>query len=174
MVQFKEVLIAFSLQREQNSQFAFSLMAPEAQCRYEEKAEHDAKRKQCHKKLEDPTNESITMSAHLKPVSAGSYLSRAHSFPLKDQQAETLEKAASKVITPSVPNPAPLGLIAFGLTTALQQVKHTRLGGDNADVMKGVDTEMMGFAIFFGGLLQVSNCEFRTSDTDEHTWPICF
>jgi succinate-acetate transporter protein len=55
----------------------------------------------------------------------------------------------------SVPNPAPLGLIAFGLTTALLQVKHARLGGDSAQELAGVDVEVMGFALFFGGLLQV-------------------
>jgi succinate-acetate transporter protein len=58
----------------------------------------------------------------------------------------------------SVPNPAPLGLIAFGLTTALLQVKHARLGGDSAQELAGVDVEVMGFALFFGGLLQV--CRF--------------
>jgi succinate-acetate transporter protein len=56
---------------------------------------------------------------------------------------------------PSVPNPAPLGLIAFGLTTALLQVKHSRLGGDSMQELAGVDVEVMGFALFFGGLLQV-------------------
>jgi succinate-acetate transporter protein len=70
--------------------------------------------------------------------------------------AESL-KELSKEINPPVPNPAPLGLITFGLTTALLQVKHTRLGGDSSADMKGVDVEMMGFALFFGGLVQVSN-----------------
>lgn len=54
-----------------------------------------------------------------------------------------------------MPNPAPLGLIGFGLTTALLQVKHTRAGGDKKDELDGVDTVVMGFAMFFGGLLQV-------------------
>jgi len=54
-----------------------------------------------------------------------------------------------------VPNPAPLGLIAFGLTTALLQMKHTRIAGDTTDDMNGVDAVTMGFAMFFGGLLQV-------------------
>ena len=53
----------------------------------------------------------------------------------------------------SVPNPAPLGLIGFGLTTALLQVKHTRLGGEGDDDLDGVDTVVLGFAMFFGGLL---------------------
>jgi succinate-acetate transporter protein len=66
-------------------------------------------------------------------------------------------KALSKDINPAVPNPAPLGLIAFGLTTALLQVKHARLGGDSAEDLAGVDVEAMGFALFFGGLLQVSH-----------------
>lgn len=54
-----------------------------------------------------------------------------------------------------MPNPAPLGLIGFGLTTALLQVKHTRLGGEDKDDLEGVDTVVLGFAMFFGGLLQV-------------------
>jgi succinate-acetate transporter protein len=62
---------------------------------------------------------------------------------------------------PEVPNPAPLGLIAFGLTTALLQVKHSRLGGDSAQELSGVDVEVMGFALFFGGLLQVRGSESR-------------
>lgn len=58
-------------------------------------------------------------------------------------------------INPPVPNPAPLGLIAFGLTTALLQVKHTRIGGDTEEEMAGVETFVLGFAMFFGGFLQV-------------------
>jgi len=58
-------------------------------------------------------------------------------------------------IYPPTPNPAPLGLIGFGLTTALLQMKHTRLAGDSPDAMEGVDTVTMGFAMFFGGLLQL-------------------
>lgn len=54
-------------------------------------------------------------------------------------------------VHPPVPNPAPLGLIAFGLTTALLQLKHTRITDDG----EGVDIVVMGFAMFFGGLLQV-------------------
>ena len=55
----------------------------------------------------------------------------------------------------SVPNPAPLGLIGFGLTTALLQVKHARLGGEGDEDLEGIDAVVLGFAMFFGGLLQV-------------------
>lgn len=58
-------------------------------------------------------------------------------------------------VHPPVPNPAPLGLIGFGFTTALLQMKHTRIAGDNTDIMNGVDSITLGFAMFFGGLLQV-------------------
>lgn len=58
-------------------------------------------------------------------------------------------------INPPVPNPAPLGLFAFGLTTALLQVKHARLGGSSEEDLEGVDATVLGFAMFFGGLLQV-------------------
>ena len=58
-------------------------------------------------------------------------------------------------IHPPVPNPAPLGLIAFGLTTALLQVKHTRLGGESKEDLDGVDNLVLGFGMFFGGLLQI-------------------
>jgi uncharacterized protein len=56
---------------------------------------------------------------------------------------------------PPVPNPAPLGLFAFSLTTALLQVKHTRIGGDESEEIEGVEAIVMGFAMFFGGLLQI-------------------
>lgn len=35
------------------------------------------------------------------------------------------------------------------------QIKHTRLGGEDSDDLDGVDTVTMGFAMFFGGLLQI-------------------
>ena len=58
-------------------------------------------------------------------------------------------------IHPPVPNPAPLGLFGFGLTTALLQIKHTRLGGDDPIDLDGVEVFCLGFAMFFGGLLQI-------------------
>ena len=58
-------------------------------------------------------------------------------------------------MNPPVPNPAPLGLIAFGLTTTLVMIKHSRIGGESAAEMKGVDTVSIGFELFFGGLVQV-------------------
>lgn len=64
-------------------------------------------------------------------------------------------KALGPQINPPVPNPAPLALYAFGLTTALLQVKHTRLGGEQDSDLAGVDNVCFGFAIFFGGLLQM-------------------
>ena len=54
-------------------------------------------------------------------------------------------------IHPPCPNPAPLGLFAFGLTTALLLVKHTRLGSDTQEESAGVDNRVWGFAVFFGG-----------------------
>jgi hypothetical protein len=64
-------------------------------------------------------------------------------------------KDLAEHLHPPVPNPAPLGLIAFGLTTALVMIKHTRIGGEDDADLKGVDTVVMGFALFFGGLVQV-------------------
>lgn len=64
-------------------------------------------------------------------------------------------KALQSHINPPVPNPAPLGLFAFGFTTALLQVKHTRIGGSEPDDFDGVEVVVLGFAMFFGGLLQV-------------------
>lgn len=58
-------------------------------------------------------------------------------------------------VHPKVPNPAPLGLIAFGFTTALLQLKHTRIGGDTEEDIAGVSEAVLGFALFFGGFLQV-------------------
>jgi len=64
-------------------------------------------------------------------------------------------KALAPHVHPPVPNPAPLGLFAFGLTTALLQVKHTRIGGSSPTDLEGTDNMTFGFALFFGGLLQI-------------------
>lgn len=61
-------------------------------------------------------------------------------------------KLLHKDINPPVPNPAPLGLFAFGFTTCLLQIKHSGLCGDDS---AGVTTLVLGFATFFGGLLQI-------------------
>ncbi|CAB9504294.1 Succinate-acetate/proton symporter SatP [Seminavis robusta] len=58
-------------------------------------------------------------------------------------------------IKPQVPNPAPLGLIGFGLTTALLQMKHTTIAGDSDVDKEGVDALTLGYAMFFGGLIQL-------------------
>jgi len=55
---------------------------------------------------------------------------------------------------PAVPNPAPLGLLGFGLTTALLQMKHTAITGGETEDKEGVDALVLGFAMFFGGLIQ--------------------
>jgi succinate-acetate transporter protein len=64
-------------------------------------------------------------------------------------------KALHTHLNPPVPNPAPLGLFAFGFTTALLQIKHTRIGGGDSDDFEGVEALVLGFAMFFGGFLQV-------------------
>ena len=64
-------------------------------------------------------------------------------------------KALGPNIHPPIPNPAPLALFAFGLTTAMLQVKHTRIGGDSAEELEGVENVVFGFGLFFGGLLQL-------------------
>jgi succinate-acetate transporter protein len=82
---------------------------------------------------------------------------RTHMVPNRSHDvliAEEIKKLKCH-IHPPVPNPAPLGLIAFGLTTALLQIKHTQIGGDSDTDLDGVDTVVMGFALFFGGLLQI-------------------
>lgn len=61
-------------------------------------------------------------------------------------------KLLHKDINPPVPNPAPLGLFAFGFTTCLLQIKHSGLCGDDS---AGVTSLVLGFATFFGGLLQI-------------------
>ena len=86
----------------------------------------------------------------------------------EEEKKELIEsiKGLHKHVHPPVPNPAPLGLIGFGLTTCLLQMKHTRITGDSADEMNGVDTVCLGFAMFFGGLLQVRwRCELITRIT---------
>ena len=72
---------------------------------------------------------------------------RSKSF--KDLSVAAEIKALAPHIHPPAVNPAPMALFAFGLTTALLQVKHTTLGDDDVDYF------VFGFAAFFGGLLQV-------------------
>lgn len=84
--------------------------------------------------------------------------------------ASNIEKL-SKHVHPSVPNPAPLGLLGFGLTTALLQLKPTGIGG--ADTV-GVDTAVMGFAMFFGGLLQVRRTMARMDHRNDRNVRLTF
>ncbi len=65
-----------------------------------------------------------------------------------------------------VPNPAPLGLFAFGFTTALLQMKHTGLTGSSREEMVGLQNLVWGFALFYGGLLQfvAGLCEIRRNN----------
>ena len=86
----------------------------------------------------------------------------AHSTVTNENQRNDFDRSIAvelrklgPFIHPPCPNPAPLGLFAFGLTTALLQVKHTGLSGDNEGDNKGTENLVWGFAIFFGGLLQV-------------------
>ena len=69
--------------------------------------------------------------------------------------AELRSLQETTAMSAKVPNPAPLGLFAFGFTTALLQLKHTRIGGSSPEEMAGVTTAVVGFAMFFGGFLQV-------------------
>jgi uncharacterized protein len=64
-------------------------------------------------------------------------------------------KGLKENVKSEVPNPAPLGLFAFGFTTCLLQLKHTRIGGSDPEDMEGVTATVLGFAMFFGGFLQV-------------------
>jgi hypothetical protein len=64
-------------------------------------------------------------------------------------------RGLSTSINPGVPNPAPLGLYGFGLTTALLQVVYTRIGGSSEVDMVGSEAWVLGFAMFFGGLAQL-------------------
>lgn len=105
-----------------------------------------------------PANAECQEGSHemgVKPIEG--IRKRNHIHPNRPHDTLIAEeiKALKCHIHPAVPNPAPLGLIAFGLTTALLQMKHTRIGGDSDDDLDGVDTVVMGFAVFFGGLLQI-------------------
>ena len=61
----------------------------------------------------------------------------------------------SSSINPPTPNPAPLGLYGFGLTTALLQIVHTRISGSAPADAAGTEAWVLGFAMFFGGLAQL-------------------
>eukprot|EP01083_Nonionella_stella_P083456 230793_1 len=75
-------------------------------------------------------------------------------------------KALGPHINSPVPNPAPLGLYSFGFTTALLQMKHTRLTGGDEEDMNGTENLAWGFALFYGGLLQfvAGLCEIRRNN----------
>jgi len=72
----------------------------------------------------------------------------------EDQVAMEIRALGPHIHSP-VPNPAPIGLFAFGLTTALLQMKHTRLTGNDESQHTGVENLVWGFAMFYGGLLQI-------------------
>jgi len=71
-----------------------------------------------------------------------------------DKISEEIKSLGARLHQP-VPNPAPLGLFAFGLTTALLQLKHTRIVGNTEQDAIGTENLVWGFAIFYGGLLQL-------------------
>lgn len=82
------------------------------------------------------------------------------SLPLHHQQQQAEGALASSdqqqtmsLPTQRVPNPAPLGLIGFGFTTFLLQIRGTEWVED--DDKDDFDLVLLGFALFFGGLLQV-------------------
>jgi hypothetical protein len=80
---------------------------------------------------------------------------------------EELKVLSNNVKPNPVPNPAPLGLFAFGFTTALLQLKHTGIEDDGA----GVTAVVVGFAMFFGGFLQIvaGLCEIRRNNLFGYT-----
>mmetsp|Transcript_7411 Transcript_7411/g.10601 ORF Transcript_7411/g.10601 Transcript_7411/m.10601 type:complete len:246 (+) Transcript_7411:1617-2354(+) len=85
----------------------------------------------------------------------------------KLEQIKTLES----LLHLKVPNPAPLGLFSFGLTTALFQMKHSRLAGVERSDMHSAEKFAWGFAIFYGGLLQfvAGLGEIRRNNVFEYT-----
>jgi succinate-acetate transporter protein len=72
----------------------------------------------------------------------------------EDQVAKEIRALGPHIHSP-VPNPSPIGLFAFGLTTALLQMKHTHLAGSAEHETVGVENLTWGFAMFYGGLLQI-------------------
>ena len=104
----------------------------------------------------------IRANSLVPPHSSPGPVRRRGKAPVQNQALHLVAdniKNLTQHVHPPVPNPAPLGLIAFGLTTCLLQMKHTRITGGTPDEMAGVDNVTLGFAMFFGGLLQV--CRFR-------------
>jgi len=51
-------------------------------------------------------------------------------------------------------NPAPLGLFAFALTTALLQMYHSRITGGDKQSILGTKNLVWGFGMFYGGFAQ--------------------
>lgn len=95
-----------------------------------------------------------------------------YTFHKHQSQVAREVKNLAPLINPPVSNPAPLGLFAFAITTALLQVEHAKLAGDNtAEDLKGVTYLVWGFAMFYGGLLQViaGVHEFRRNNTLGYT-----
>jgi hypothetical protein len=125
----------------------------------------------CHKPsttMSAPTDKAIPLGAEAETFSNGNGVVRRRLVAELQQTSETdanelmpIQKLVRGIdnlaqhVHPPVPNPAPLGLIAFGFTTCLLQMKHTRLTGSDPDDVAGVNALVLGFAMWFGGLLQI-------------------
>eukprot|EP00934_Nitzschia_sp_Nitz4_P004993 Nitzschia sp. Nitz4//scaffold133_size116822//104672//105409//NITZ4_003825-RA/size116822-processed-gene-0.130-mRNA-1//1//CDS//3329535450//4983//frame0 len=60
-----------------------------------------------------------------------------------------------KSVSPEQPSAAPLGLFAFGLCTCILQLSHSKMIGSDADTMAGINGVVVGFGMFYGGVLQL-------------------
>jgi GPR1/FUN34/yaaH family len=105
-----------------------------------------------------PNEEVMPKGSTAEPCNGNACVRRRVAVEAGDEEIRKIVTGIDNLaqhVHPNVPNPAPLGLIAFGFTTCLLQMKHSRLTGSEPDEMAGVNTIMLGFAMFFGGLLQV-------------------
>lgn len=76
-------------------------------------------------------------------------------------RSEPLQSADAPVPTPTIADPAPLGLAAFAMTTFFLSTVNAGL------VSKGVEAAVLGLALFYGGLGQLlaGMWEFRKGNT---------
>eukprot|EP00934_Nitzschia_sp_Nitz4_P008459 Nitzschia sp. Nitz4//scaffold88_size82704//61361//62059//NITZ4_005302-RA/size82704-exonerate_est2genome-gene-0.34-mRNA-1//1//CDS//3329559524//8449//frame0 len=75
----------------------------------------------------------------------------------KQRETSLIEAIADlkSSVNPERPTATPIGLFSFGLCICVLQLAHSKMVGSDAATLTGIDGVVTGFAMFYGGLLQI-------------------